>query len=192
MTANPIKNPDFFALLLKIDQSTADSLRQKGCPECGGPLHWANYARSPRGLPSGCATEHSTRLSLCCGREGCRKRLTPPSVRFLGQKVYVGAAVVLYATMCHGVTPARVGQLHHMFGVGRQTLVRWRKWWLNDFVSSRFWKWGKGMLSPPPDTASLPVTLMERFSGTLSDRILQLLRFIAPITGTPTPSSHAF
>ena len=82
MPANPIEDPAFFSLLLKIDRATADELRQKGCPECGGPLHWANYARSPRGVPSECGTEHLTRLSLCCGREGCRKRLTPPSVRF--------------------------------------------------------------------------------------------------------------
>jgi hypothetical protein len=113
-------------------------------------------------------------------------------VRFLGKKVYIGAAVVLYAAMCHGATPTRVGQLHHLFGVGRQTLLRWRKWWLNDFVGSKLWKWRKGLLSPPPDTASMPVALLERFAGTLSDRIVQLLRFIAPITGTPIPIYHAF
>jgi len=32
-----------------------------------------------------------TPLSFCCDRDGCRKRVTPPSVRFLGRKVYLGA-----------------------------------------------------------------------------------------------------
>ena len=35
------------------------------------------------------------RFSLCCGREGCRHRATPPSVRFLGRRVYVGAVVIV-------------------------------------------------------------------------------------------------
>ena len=42
--------------------------------------------------------EFVRRFSLCCGREGCRKRATPPSLRFLGRRVYL-CAVVLVASM---------------------------------------------------------------------------------------------
>jgi hypothetical protein len=37
----------------------------------------------------------SRRTSFCCHRDGCRERATPPSVVFLGRRVYAGAAVVL-------------------------------------------------------------------------------------------------
>ncbi|HRZ54915.1 MAG TPA: hypothetical protein P5525_05600 [Candidatus Paceibacterota bacterium] len=43
------------------------------------------------------------RFSLCCGKEGCRRRNTPPSVRFLGRWVYAGLVVILVAAM----TPLR-------------------------------------------------------------------------------------
>ena len=41
------------------------------------------------------AEAFSRRFSLCCGRDGCRHRATPPSVRFLGGRVYVGAVVIV-------------------------------------------------------------------------------------------------
>ncbi|NLS97786.1 MAG: hypothetical protein GXX96_37065 [Planctomycetaceae bacterium] len=39
-------------------------------------------------------------------RDGCRKRTTPLSVRFLGRKVYLGAVVVLVAAMRQGPSPS--------------------------------------------------------------------------------------
>jgi len=35
------------------------------------------------------------RFSLCCGARAVRKRATPPSVRFLGRRVYLGAVVIV-------------------------------------------------------------------------------------------------
>src|SRR5271157_4368665 len=64
-----------------------------------GPLHRSDYDRKPRGALIAPAGEAFVRrFSLCCGREGCRKRATPPSLRFLGRRVYLGA-VVLVASM---------------------------------------------------------------------------------------------
>jgi len=34
---------------------------------------------------------------FCCAVDGCRSRATPPSLRFLGRKVYLAAIVVLVA-----------------------------------------------------------------------------------------------
>jgi hypothetical protein len=41
----------------------------------------------------------------------------------------------------------RVAQLIDWFGVPRQTLDRWRHWWLSDFVDSRLWQDGRGRFS---------------------------------------------
>jgi hypothetical protein len=46
-------------------------------------------------------------LSLCCSRDGCRRRMTPPSVRFLGRRVYLGAVLVLVSAMQQGSLPGR-------------------------------------------------------------------------------------
>jgi hypothetical protein len=41
--------------------------------------------------------EHDRRLSFRCAVDGCRARTTPPSLRFLGPKVYLATVVVLVA-----------------------------------------------------------------------------------------------
>ena len=90
-------------------------------------MHSARYRRKPRGGPRGLSTQYDQRLSFCCAAEGCRKRTTPPSVRFLGRKVYLGAVVVLVSALRQGPSPTRVGVLHDLFGVGERTLRRWRQ-----------------------------------------------------------------
>ncbi len=87
-----------------------DRRPRKGC-SCGGRLHSANYPRAPRGGPDHLPEEYRSRFSFCCDRDGCRKRMTPPSVRFLGRKVYLGAVVILVSAMRQGPTPRRVREL---------------------------------------------------------------------------------
>jgi len=48
-------------------------------------------------------------LSFCCALDGCRSRATPPSLRFLGRKVYLAAIVVLIAILRHGATARACG-----------------------------------------------------------------------------------
>jgi hypothetical protein len=80
------------------DPSVCDPVRAAGCPYCGAALHAGDYPRKPRGVPrSLLGPAYERRLSLCCSREGCRRRVTPPSVRFFGRRVYLGALVVLAA-----------------------------------------------------------------------------------------------
>jgi len=76
----------FWSFLLAVDQDLAEETRKKACA-CGGRLHSANYPRKPRGTPVQLPEHECLRLSFCCDRDGCRKRVTPPSVRFLGPKV---------------------------------------------------------------------------------------------------------
>jgi hypothetical protein len=51
------------------------------------------------------------RFSFCCAVDGCRSRATPPSLRFLGPKVYIAAIVVLIAVLRHGATALRMREL---------------------------------------------------------------------------------
>jgi hypothetical protein len=88
----------FWQLLFDVDTCIAQAVQAARCPHCNGPLHRADYPRKPRGGPLDPDIEQSllsTRISFCCGRPGCRRRSTPPSVRFLGPKVYLGAAILL-------------------------------------------------------------------------------------------------
>ena len=111
-------------LLEKVDQDLATAIRVQGCGHCGGKLHSAAIRRKPRGLPEGIRWD--TRFSFCCDREGCRRRATPPSVRFLGRRVYAGFVVVLLAAMRHGLSVARMSRLREVTGAHSRTVQRWR------------------------------------------------------------------
>ena len=67
----------------------------------------------------------------------------PPSLRFLGRKVYLAAIVVLIAIMREGATAARMRQLSELIGVNRRTIERWREWWRGAFTASPFWQIGR-------------------------------------------------
>ena len=146
-------------------------------------MHSAQYRRKPRGRPCRLGDEHDRRFSFCCAVDGCRSRATPPSLRFLGRKVYLAAIVVLIAILRHGATAARMRQLSELIGVDRRTVERWRTWWRDTFTATPFWQVGRAAFMPPVDQDRLPVSLIERFTGDDADRLVALLRFIGPITG---------
>lgn len=162
------------------DEDMACKCREGGCRLCGGVLHSAKYKRKPRG-PEG-VEGWDRRYSFCCEQEGCRKRHTPPSLRFLGRRVYVSVVVVLAAAMLHGLKPHRVGRLRQELGIDRKTLERWRAWWLEAFVQSGFWKGAKGRFMPPVDEGEMPLSLVEAFGAQGREGMVKLLEFLAPIT----------
>ena len=177
-----LRDSRFFDILLQYDHDMAARAREGGCP-CGAALHTANYLRKPRGGRSDLGREHDTRLSLCCAREGCRRRATPPSVRFLGRRVYLGAVVVLASAMAGGITAKRAERLQALLGVSLRTLKRWRAWWRDAFPAGAFWKSARGYFVPPVDTRALPFALLERFGGEdESARLIQALTFLTPLT----------
>jgi hypothetical protein len=169
--------------LLVFDRDIADSARAARCWLCGGALHSASYDRKPRGCPGGLGQEYAERFSFCCAVDGCRKRTTPPSLRFLGRKVYLATVVTLISAMLHGTTPARLMRLSIMPGIDRRTLARWRAWWLSSFTDGPFALVAKATFMPPVEIASLPASLLDRFAGDIAERLTSLLRFVAPLTG---------
>jgi hypothetical protein len=177
---NHLADQRVFQLLEEVDGDLAQEAQARGCCHCGGKLHRANYERKPRGGP-----QWDQRDSFCCGKEGCRRRCTPESVRFLGRRVYAGFVVVLVSAMVHGLKPERVHRIREVLGIDRRTLGRWRQWWLDTFVGSSFWKAARARFMPPLCERTLPLSLCQSFQVERRDRLLELLRFLAPLT-SPT------
>ena len=135
---------------------------------------WPNAGASGERSPT-------TRQSFCCER--CRRRTTPPSVRFLGRRVYPGFVLVLLGAMQSGVTDSRIDELRLSLGVARRTLQRWRHWWREIFVQTQFWQLARGRFMPSIVHAALPAGLLERFqSGDARSQLVQCLLFLNPLS----------
>ena len=178
-----LHDPSFYVLLLRIDEDLCALARERGCRYCGAPLHAAHYPRKPRGGPAMLPPEYGRRLSLCCARDGCRRRTTPSSVRYLGRRVYLAAMLVLVSAMQHGPSRVQMAKLRELLGVSRWTVCRWRRWWLDAFGQTAFWQEHRGRLARPPARETLPASLLECLVGAgLRERLVALLRFLLPLT----------
>ena len=170
----------FLSALLEIDREMAAAAKAAGCG-CGGVLHRGDYRRKPRGGPEGLGAEYGRRLSFCCAEEGCRKRRTPQSVRFLGWRVYLGVVVILGAAFEGGVTASRVRGLRELIGgsIDRRTLTRWVNWWRERLPRSRAWKGMAGLFYRSVSPKRMPLSLLELVSeddaGMRVTRVLELL-----------------
>jgi len=178
-----LSDATFWDFLFTIDQDLAEAAKAKQCPACRGRLHCADFPRKPRGvrnLPDHCRW----RLSFCCSRDGCRKRVTPPSARFLGRKVYLGAIVILVSAMRQGPSPRRVRELTELFGASRETIYRWREFWNEYFPKSAFWRSARGRLVPVFTITAFPRSLLETFVRKAQERSGwgELLEFLSPIS----------
>lgn len=188
MYAEIFSNASFPAALLELDREFAREAKQRGCPRCEGVLDIANYSRKPRGGPFPLRDEHGRRLSLCCRRDGCRLRVTPPSVRFLGRRVYLSVVVLLCGVLRQGPTAWRLAALRRVVGADRRTLERWRRWWVEQVGSSRVFEIGRADFMPVPDAAHLPLSLLESFVGTACERAMHALSWLAGQFGSRFPT----
>lgn len=184
---------EFFDQLVGIDEAIARRVAAAGCPRCGGPLHRGDYDRKPRGAVVAVAGEaFSRRFSLCCGREGCRKRAMPPSVRFLGRRIYLEVIVLLACVR------ARLGDVvdqgRRIAGVPARTVGRWCAWWTSAFpATSTFLVIRARVPPPPPDEDRLPLSFLERLPGAdLSVVLVHAARWLAPLTTRSLPDSTRF
>jgi hypothetical protein len=174
-----------YSALLQIDHDLAEATRRSGCPHCGDVLHRANYPRKPRGGPPDLSDAEVLRFSFCCAREGCRRRKTPPSVRFLGRRVYLGMAILLALAFDGALSVRRVDRLRDRLGVDERSLRRWRLWWRETFAQGPFWKQTRAAFVPPVEASRLPLGLLERFiARDERQRVTQVLRFVSPLSAT--------
>jgi hypothetical protein len=171
------RDASFWSFLFEVDQDLAGEARKKR-------LHSADYPRKPRGASSKLPELQCFRLSFCCDRDGCRKRFTPPSVRFLGPKVYLGAIVILISAMRQGPNPRRVRQLSERFGADERTIARWQTFWREHFPQTPFWKVALASFLAVGEIVSLPYSLVDSFLRRHPPREgwILLLRFLSPIT----------
>jgi hypothetical protein len=183
-----------FDFLLRADQDLADRTKAGGCCWCGGQLDCAPFPRKPRGglIPLG--EEFCWRFSFCCNREGCRRRSTPPSVRFFGRRFYLAVVVVLVTAMRQGPTPPGAKKLKEELDVDRRTLSRWQQWWQELFPQGEFWAQARRQLLPRCVAAdSLPRSLLEDVfvGGDPTEDLVRCLRFLSPATTQLEVSVHA-
>jgi hypothetical protein len=176
-----LQSPNFFRLLLRIDEELASQTQAAGC-RCGGVLHRANYPRKPRACLSEVRSDYESRFSFCCHR--CRRRTTSMSVRFLGRRVYLALAVVLGSARHAGQTPAAT-RLSGTLNVPVLTLRRWRHWWQAQFPQTSLWQAACARFMPPVVSDRFPASLLERFSGSAEEALMRLLVFLSPITVRP-------
>ena len=179
---------EFLEGLTAIDREIVERAAREPCRDCDGPLYRGDYARKPRGGRLAVFAEaFGRRFSLCCGRDGCRHRATPPSVRFLGRRVYVGAVVVLASAVALAVATASAAA--RTTGVPARTTRRWLRWWHGPFTSTPPFVDLSARLVPAPDQVRLPVSLLQRLGGDGPAPIAKLLVWLAPLTTKSCPDA---
>ena len=177
---------EFFTALERADAEIAAAVGGDGCSRCGGRLHRGDYPRKPRGALCAAAGEALVvRFSFCCGRDGCRRRTTPPSLRFLRRRVYL-EAVVLVASVIAAIRGAGRGTGREI-GVPPRTLTRWLAWWRGSFLETiEFVTLAASLaLATTAAHASMPASLwLAPPSSSASETVGWLARRIATLTTT--------
>lgn len=174
-----IADSNFLQLLYTEDIRNAAAVKAAGCPDCGGRLDRADYPRKPRGGYVAAAGERfERRLSLCCAQDGCRHRLTPPSLVFLGRRVYLAITVVIAAWR---------SALRPEASPPQRTVRRWRSWFAA-LTDSRWWMVQRGQLWPLAEPGEhLPAAVIEPVMAnhTGDDAWLAVLRILrsVPVAG---------
>lgn len=183
MISELLQKSSLFSLLHRIDVDLASQCRLKGCPFCDGPLYQANYERKPRGGPVDLPDEYLFRQSLCCGRDGCRRRCLPASCLFMGRRVYFGVVVVVVMALRQNRPDgASVSQLKAMFGISKKTLIRWITYFREEFPLSTQWQQLRGRVHSSVSNNGLPGDLLAYFIGNRNSAetgLVDCLRFLA-------------
>ncbi len=171
-----------FQMLFELDEVVAEGARREGC-RCGGVLHRAAYERKPRGGPVVLGDRGALRFSFCCARDGCRRRTTPPSLRFLGRKVFLGVVVLLGPVLSGTARGTERRDLQASLGVSRRTLRRWARWWRETFPSTPQWAAASARFATPVSLETMPGSLLDAFvSSSAEGRVIAALALVAGLT----------
>ena len=186
MLSEHLKKKSLFYRLYTIDKETAERLKKEPCQHCGGPLHFSNYYRKPRGEPEGIQQEYFLQFSLCCGKEGCRKRRQCPSCRFLGRKVYWFSVILsIVSDWQNGHLPDTFLRLSTTTGISRQTIKRWIMFFHDIFPTSKLWKKLRGQVSASVNNTDLPSNLINYYLSLKSCATEVLVSCLIFLSGKP-------
>lgn len=181
----------FHDALLEADLAAAEEIRRRG-HSCGGRLHQGHYPRKARGLDAEAeaAGRYGVRFSFCCSRDGCRKRVTPPSVRFLGRHVFAAVFVILGSGTV--AAPVSTAAPPSTPPPSRQTARRWRSLWHERFAkSAAYVELVAARMSAALCLDEMPQALLDRLAGTPLLRVERVLRLLAPWTTATVPPEEA-
>ena len=171
----------FHNSLLDLDRLIVEQFHQSQCPLCFGNLNQSNFPRKPRGVPEGTDPDYPIRFSLCCSTDGCRKRFTPPSMRFLSRKVYSSVVIIIIFLLKPETDESRIETINTLLGtrLSVETLRRWRHFWTKDVPQTHTWK----RLSLPQRLfQDLPVSLLSLFQEAERQSLIMGLKLILPLT----------
>ena len=171
----------FHNSLFDLDRLIAEQVRQSQCPLCFGNLNQSNFPRKPRGVPEGTDPDYHIRFSLCCSTDGCRKRFTPPSMRFLSRKVYSSVVIILIFLLKPETDESRLETINTLLGttLSVETLRRWRHFWTKDVPQTQTWK---RLAFSSVHAQNLPVSLLALFETTVEQALIMGLKLILPLT----------
>jgi hypothetical protein len=181
---------EFFLLLVRLDEDVMRAVAAAGCPRCDGPLHRSDYDRKPRGgLIAPAGEGYVRRFSLCCGREGCRKRATPPSVLFLGRRVYLGAVVIVASMIA--LAHRAASEVRRRTGVPARTTGRWLGWWQGPFLDTETFVTICARLIGV-DVERVPESIVGQLRGSWTERVRSMLTWLSPLTTGSVPDGARF
>jgi hypothetical protein len=184
MLSKLLKKESLFCILYKIDKKVAEQYQAKPCPHCGGPLHFANYLRKPRGGPDDIPEKYLLQFSLCCGAKGCRRRVKVPSCRFNGRKVYWHAFILIIVSERQQPKHSDINifKLSKLFNVSRNTITRWLHYYKEEFPFSREWKRIRGQVIASLKNDELPSNLINYFlnlKASGQEALVSCLKFLS-------------
>ena len=171
----------FHNSLVDLDRLIAEQVRQEQCRFCHGNLHQSHFPRKPRGVPEETHPDYSIRFSYCCGTEGCRKRFTPPSMRFLSRKIYSSIVIIIIFLLKPETDESRIEGLNRLLDtqLSVENLRRWRHFWTKDIPQTHTWK---RLPLHQSLSQSLPVSLLGLFQRIGEQSLIKGLKLILPLS----------
>lgn len=174
-------NTIFYNSLFALDLQIAHQYQQSHCPFCGGKLHQAHYWRRPLGVPIDVCEDYRLRFSYCCANEGCRKRLTTPSMRFVSRKQYSSVIILVIFMLKSKTDESKVEELNRLLdtSLSVETLRRWRCYWVNKVTQSHTFT---RAAFTHEIALSMPSSLLSKFKKNAEQSLELALKWLLPLT----------
>jgi hypothetical protein len=106
----------------------------------------------------------------------------PPSLRFLGRRVYLGAVVIVASAVALSVASAAAAR--RATGIAARTTRRWLGWWRGAFAATSVYVDLTARLVPTPARAMMPNSILVMLSPDPQQSAGELLRWLLPITAS--------